>query len=451
MDLIRALRLDQSVTPQSVAFVGSGGKTTAMFQCAQRLEGPVLLTATTHLAVDQLDMADRHYFIEDFRPDRFESAILPGKTLITGCLTNDSDRTHGISLAQVAQTNTLAQKWRVPLLIEADGSRQKPVKAPADHEPPIPGFVDLVVVVAGLLGLGKPIVPTWVHRPEIFAALSGLSKGDLITPTALAQVMKHPKGGLKNVPSKARLIALLNQADTENLQAQAFSLRSILLDQYDAVIINSFAPKPTEADPGSTVHAVYQNIAGVILAAGESQRFGSPKQLLNWHGKPLVWHVAKNAMAAGLKPVVVVCGAEREAIQQALAEFSVEFVDNPDFQQGQGRSVGLGTNYVRSQCGGIVFLLADQPQISPQLISHLVTVHAQGLNPITGPMIDGQRANPVLFDQVTFDDLAELNGEIGGKKLFSKYPVEWIPWYDAKALFDVDTPGDYKQLLEMNI
>ena len=64
-------------------------------------------------------------------------------------------------------------------------------------------------------------------------------------------------------------------------------------------------------------------------------------------------------------------------------------------------------------------------------------------------MIDGQRANPVLFDQVTFKDLSALSGEVGGRKLFSKYGVEWIPWYDHAALLDVDTPEDYTRLQEL--
>jgi CTP:molybdopterin cytidylyltransferase MocA len=64
-------------------------------------------------------------------------------------------------------------------------------------------------------------------------------------------------------------------------------------------------------------------------------------------------------------------------------------------------------------------------------------------------MIDGQRANPVLFDQVTFKDLSALSGEVGGRKLFSKYGVEWIPWYEHAALLDVDTPEDYTRLQEL--
>ncbi len=336
-------------------------------------------------------------------------------------------------------------------MVEADGSRQRSIKAPADHEPPIPSFIDLVVVVAGLDGLGKPLTSEWVHRPEIFSAISGLQLGDIITATAFAHVITHPEGGLKNIPVKARRIAMLNKADTLVLQAKAATLKQVLLHDYDAVLISSFAPKTSIPNPISPIHAVHQSIAAVILAAGESRRFGSPKQLLNWHGKPLIWHVTQKALQAGLKPVMIVTGAQKNAIQQALTDLPVEYAYNQDWKQGQGTSVKLGTQAVCSRSGGILFLLADQPQIPVALIRALKDAHTQSLNPITGPMIDGQRANPILFDRVTFDDLTALSGEVGGRSIFSKYAVDWITWHDPSPLFDVDTTEDYQCLLEMDL
>jgi len=282
--------------------------------------------------------------------------------------------------------------------------------------------------------------------------------GEIITPQALAQMMTHPLGGLKNIPSHAHRIALLNQFDSLELQAQASSIGSDLLPIYDAVISCSLAEKlltlyglPPDPNPQSSIYAVYQKIAAVILAAGEARRFGSPKQLLDWHGKPLIWHVAEKALQAGMDPVLVVCGAEKNAIQQALSDLPVELIHNPDWQQGQGSSVKMGIQSVRSRSSGILFLLADQPQIPVSLMRTLIHKHAQSLNPITGPMIDGQRANPVLFDRVTFDDLGDLSSEVGGRALFGKFGVDWIPWHDHSPLLDIDTPEDYKDLLEMDV
>jgi molybdenum cofactor cytidylyltransferase len=92
-------------------------------------------------------------------------------------------------------------------------------------------------------------------------------------------------------------------------------------------------------------------------------------------------------------------------------------------------------------------LLADQPQIPADLIASLVETHAATLSPLVAPLVQGQRANPVLLDRITFTDLLSLSGDQGGRALFARYPVEWVPWHDAAILDDIDTPEDYQQLL----
>ncbi len=62
---------------------------------------------------------------------------------------------------------------------------------------------------------------------------------------------------------------------------------------------------------------------------------------------------------------------------------------------------------------------------------------------------DGRRANPVLFDAATFPDLLSLNGDIGGRAVFSKYRATWVPWHDPAILIDVDSPEDYQKLLQL--
>jgi molybdenum cofactor cytidylyltransferase len=449
MELIQALRLKQMEEIPRVAFVGAGGKTTAMFQCARELSCPVLITSTSHLGADQLNMADRHFFVDDAVFDRLQENLPDGITLITGLLTRDKNRTLGISDQHFNRIRTISDKWGIPLLIEADGSRRLPIKAPAAHEPPIPEIVNAVVVVAGMRAVGKPLTEEWAFRHKLFAEISGLKPGEKITLKAIARALIHPEGGLKNIPINARRFALLNQADTPVLQSQAAMIISELYSEYNSVIVSSLAPKNSLQQPKTKIYVVYQPTAAVILAAGGSRRFGRPKQLLEWHGKPLVWHAAHKALKSGLNPVVVVCGRDIVEIDKALSDLPVELVENPDWQEGQGTSVKLGTLAVSSRCGGILFMLADQPHISIPLIQALLDTHAQKLSPIVGPMIEGQRANPVLFDKVTFKDLSALSGEIGGRKLFSKYGVEWVPWYDPDALLDVDTPADYARLQEL--
>ena len=271
MQLDLAFRV--SNTP-CIALTGSGGKTTALFQLARRLsevedlretEGrskvagqPVIVTASTHLHVNQIKLADSHWSAEKPADLSRLKDNLHGVMLVTGPL--EGDRTKGLDQLTIHRLHEICSRHALPLLIEADGSRQHPLKAPAEQEPPIPDFVEMVVVVAGLSGLGRPLSAEFVHRPEIFARLSGLGMGEAISPQALLRVLTHPAGGLKNIPLQARRLVLLNQADTAELQAQAQTLAGDLLAAYHSVIIASLGQ--------SLIYAVYDPVAGIILSAG---------------------------------------------------------------------------------------------------------------------------------------------------------------------------------------
>jgi len=329
------------------------------------------------------------------------------------------------------------------MLIEADGSRQLPLKAPAEHEPAIPDFVDTVVVVAGLSGLGKPLTSEWVHRPELFASLSGLVSGDIISVDALAKVLTSPSGGLKGIPPRAQRILLINQVDILELQAMALQLATKLIPEYRAIVVASL--RPPSGFP--RILAVHEPVAGIILAAGGSRRMGQPKQLLPWKGEPLVRHVAKTALAASLSPVILVTGDHGAQIQAAVQDLAVTLVQNPDWEVGQSTSVQAGVRALSRKNGAAIILLADQPWVTVTLLRSLVESHAETLARIVAPQVAGQRANPVLFDRLTFHDFMFIRGDRGGRSLFSKYPVQWLEWQDANLLLDIDTPEDYRRLL----
>ena len=433
------MRLNQAFrilkTP-CVAFVGAGGKTTALFQLARELLPPVVVTATTHLHVDQIPLADSRWSGENSEDFSGLEEALHGVMLVTGPI--NGDRTKGLDNNSLQWLRAVCGVHNLPLLMEADGSRQHPLKAPAGYEPSIPDFVEMVVVVVGLSGLGKPLTQEFVHRPEIFARLSGLAAGETITPEALLRVLTHPAGGLKNIPAQARRLVLINQADSPELQAQAKSLAENLLTDYQSVIIASLGQ--------SRIHAVYEPVAGIILAAGEAKRFGLPKQLLDYHGQPFVRTVAMTALASGLSPVVIVTGANAPAVEAAIQDLPITITRNADWQNGQSSSIQAGLHILPARTGATIFLLADQPQVTPTIIRALVEQHAMDLFPIIAPLVAGQRANPVLFDRVTFPDLLSLTGDVGGRAIFSKSQVSYLPWHDENLLMDVDTRVDLERL-----
>ncbi len=434
-----------------LAFVGAGGKSSAMFQVAEGLSPPVILAVTTHLAISQTSIADR-WVVAQTASDLPEAGAISGlRVLFTGPQ-DHPEKVGGVSSGVLERIWHLAADLNCQLLVEADGSRQLPLKAPAEHEPVIPPFSDLVVVVAGLSGLGKPLDERWVHRLDRYARLSGLERGQTITVEAIAQVLLHPLGGMRNIPAGSRKVALLNQADAPHLQAQAKKLAGMLLGEFDAVLVTRLrtGTDPGEASSGDSqpngVLAVHQRIGGVVLAAGGARRYGAPKLLLPWKGEAIVRQVVKTALSAGLSPVVVVAGEQIDEIRDAVSDLDVKLVHNLDWESGQSSSVKAGIGAIPANAGGCIFMLGDQPRIPPALVSALVEKHAASLSPLVAPLVDGQRGNPVLFDRETFPDFLTLSGDAGGRSLFSRYPVEWVPWHDAGVLMDVDTPQDYQRL-----
>jgi molybdenum cofactor cytidylyltransferase len=198
------------------------------------------------------------------------------------------------------------------------------------------------------------------------------------------------------------------------------------------------------------IFAVQESIAGIVLAAGGSTRFGKPKQLLDWKGQPFVRAVAMTALEAGLSPVIVVVGANSAEVKASVADLNVVVVKNEEWKNGQGSSIKAGISKLSdsfSSTGGAIFLLADQPQITTSILRALVEKHAEGLYPIVAPLVLEQRANPVLFDQVTFANLLEIKGDVGGRAIFDKHKVEYLPWHDDRMLLDVDTPEHYERLI----
>ena len=440
MDLAQALRLPLPASYHTVSLVGAGGKTTALFQLAQSLiqhgAPSVILTNTTHLGDWQVAMAEHHVVAEDL--PTLQDIPFSGITLVTGGFDHGRVRPVNENVLTWLRENCRAKN--IPLLIEADGSRQKSLKAPAAHEPPIPEFSDIVIVVAGLSVLGQPLTDEHVHRAEVFSTLGELPLGQPVDPEALGRVLTHPQGGLKNIPPHARRVVLLNQADTPALRSIGGNLASTLLDAFDSVIVSALQKNSFQT---------FEQTAGIILAAGKATRFGAPKQILDWKGKPFVRQVAETALHSGLWPVVVVTGAFSADVESALSNLPVKIIHNPNYTQGQSTSIRAGIEVISRQAGAAIFLLADQPQIPTEVIRALVETHTRDLSPIIAPLVlEEKRANPVLFDRVTFPSLLNITGDVGGRAIFSDYKVEYLPWHDDRLLLDVDKPEDYQRLVE---
>ncbi len=435
MDLNYRFRLENN---SKIALVGSGGKTTLMFQLARDFGTRVICTTTTHISLDQLEAADQHWIINDpvDLPDPAEE--LPGKVLLFTGPQVEPNRVGSPTPESLAALKTLAEIWDCPMIIEADGARKLPIKAPAEHEPPIPDFVNVVITVIGLSGLGKPLDADSVHRPEIYSSLVDLPLGARLESEHLVKALTSAQGGLKNIPPGARKILLINQIDCFPNWKAFYSQMDILLASYHAVAFSVLQDQ--------MLLEVHERIAGIVLAAGGSSRFGEPKQLLDWFGEPLVKFVAKNLRSGGCSPVLVITGADHDTVSRVLDDLPVEVVCNTAWQTGQSSSVRAAIQALPNDIGGVIFCLVDQPRIPQELITALRKKHAKNPAPIILPIVDGKPANPVLFDRRVFTELEKLEGDVGGRALFDKYQPTHIPWDDPVSQMDIDTPDDYQKI-----
>lgn len=446
MRLIDALRVESS---SRISLVGSGGKTSAILCLGKEWGKQSILAATAHFGVDKTGFVGRHLIWEPSTPPDIASIRLDQTTILTGPQ-RDEFILFGVDPSQWEFIKRLADIHHVPVFLESDGSKTRPLKAPAAHEPPIPDWVNHVVVSVGLSVLGQNLNDQSVHRPEVFALLTGLEKTQPVTIDSIITMLKHPEGGLKNIPTGARKTVLFNQVDTVMDLSILQEFEESLLETYDSVVFASLlnATNQYRADeqPDGVIKTV-EKTAGIILAAGNSKRMGKPKALLNWGGIPFVRACVLQAIAAGLNPIHIVAGNEYDVILNAVSDLPVVVVKNHEWQTGQSSSIRAGIKSFTEKVGSAIFLLVDQPQIPQTLIRQLVTEHSLTQASIVLPESGGRRANPVLFDRVTFPDLLKLQGDVGGRSIFSHYPIKAIPWNDEIILLDVDTPEDYDRLV----
>lgn len=446
MKLSRALRVN---APVKAAFVGAGGKTTTIFTLARQLPGPVFVTTTTHISSEQAQLGDRHIYLLPGEPVvgelRIATKMQENVVVLTGPgAERETGRQGGLTADQLEGLRRYAEQAGDSLLIEADGAKMKAIKAPAAYEPVVPEWVDRVVVLAGLSALGKPLNDQVAHRPERLAQVTGLDMGDTITLETVIQMLSHPKGGLKDLPTSARKTAFLNQNEPGRINSEDLAALRSLLEKYDSVLIGQVVTQDEE----DQIAWCLEPIAGIILAAGGSRRFGRSKQLLTYDGKPMVRRVAETALKSGLDPVVLVTGEDHERVLEAVFDLPVQIVNNPDWRSGVSTSIQAGLRVLPERSAGAVFLLADQPQIPAELIDRLLQSHASNQADITAPYVGERRGNPVLFDRRLFAELNELHGDVGGRALFDRHPVHPVYWEDDSILADIDTPEDYDQFIK---
>ncbi len=193
-------------------------------------------------------------------------------------------------------------------------------------------------------------------------------------------------------------------------------------------------------------------IGAVVLAAGRSSRFRAEggqeisKLVAVLDGKPLVRHAAEAALASRARPVVVVTGHAREAVEAALAGLPLAFAHNADFAGGLASSLKAGAVALPAHVAGALVLLGDMPRIEAALLDRLIDAFAaRPLALAAVPVHAGRRGNPVLLSRALFAALARLEGDEGARRLLREADPQRIVEVEVESdgvTLDIDTPGE---------
>lgn len=188
----------------------------------------------------------------------------------------------------------------------------------------------------------------------------------------------------------------------------------------------------------------------IILAAGESKRMGSPKQLLDIDGKSLIRRTAEVALATDCYPVVLVIGANKAQIAPEIIDLPLTVIDNPKWYEGMASSVKMGLvglYMTYKDVEAVIILVCDQPYLSVSLLERMVEIYQTRKAPIVACKYGAQVGVPALFDRKLFEELLNLTGDKGAKPVLMNHLDEaHLITFEAGSI-DLDTLEDYQKYL----
>jgi molybdenum cofactor cytidylyltransferase len=190
-------------------------------------------------------------------------------------------------------------------------------------------------------------------------------------------------------------------------------------------------------------------IAAILLAAGASSRFNTggggeaSKLVAALAGKPLVRHAAEAALASTARPIVVVTGHARQAVEAALDGLALRFAHNAHYRDGLASSLKTGIAALPEDADGALVLLGDMPAVTSALIDRLIAAFGEQPSALAAaPNVAGRRGNPALLSRLLFPAVAALEGDEGARKLLAGAAPGQVVAVDASgsgATLDVDT------------
>ncbi len=186
------------------------------------------------------------------------------------------------------------------------------------------------------------------------------------------------------------------------------------------------------------------SVAGLILAAGESRRMGTPKALLEYRGETFLDRLI-GLFAEICSPVIVVLGAEAEAVRAGARRApAAVFVVHPNFREGQFSSLQCGLRAVPPGAEGVLVTLVDHPAVKRGTLARLLA----GSAPLRIPRHAGRRGHPLYLSASLIPEFLALAPQASAREVLNHHQaeLEYVDVDDRGVLEDIDEPRDYQRL-----
>ena len=191
-------------------------------------------------------------------------------------------------------------------------------------------------------------------------------------------------------------------------------------------------------------------VTAIVLAAGESRRMGALKPLLPYGPGSVIQAVVRSLKASPVDRVLVILGHRSGEIAANLAGTGAETLFNPRYPEGMLTSVQAGVAAASPEAEWLLIALGDQPTLRPETVHALLQEGRNGPRGLVVPSYGNRRGHPLLIHARYRDEIMALEGEGGLRQLFQRHPEEvaYVVVPDPDVLADMDTPEDYRRLLQ---
>ena len=191
------------------------------------------------------------------------------------------------------------------------------------------------------------------------------------------------------------------------------------------------------------------NIEILIMAAGASRRLDQPKQLIDYQGQSLIRRILHEAINAEIGDITVITGYNHHEIEKEIQDLKVNVFYNEEWEEGLGASIRNGLKYVlgrKPETNAILLTMVDQPFVDADHLKKLAKAYDPSRPMIIASAYSSTFGVPVLFDSQYFEEMKQLKGDEGGKKIFVNYLRNIVEIPFIQGAIDIDEKKDLKTL-----